>query len=99
MDLWHCGGCLNKQAARYARRQAPATNRPTQRTKPSNRLKSKAAAKIRRHAQAFRVRRIFLHRRDLWFLITAHSSQSVIRTVFLPPLRYVMQNRKGKEKT
>ena len=24
---WHCGGCLNKQAARYARRQASSTDR------------------------------------------------------------------------
>ncbi len=28
--LWHCGGCLIKQARRYARRQAPAINK----TKP-----------------------------------------------------------------
>ena len=40
--------------------RSPSSTRhkQTQRTKPSNRLKSKAAAKIRRHAQAFRVRRI-----------------------------------------
>lgn len=68
---WHCGGCLIKQAARYARRQAPATNQHNEQ-KPSNRRKSKAAAKIRRHAQAFRVRRIF-YAAAIYCFLTARS--------------------------
>ncbi len=55
---------------RCAAQQAPANNRlNATKNRPKNRLKSKAAAKIRRHAQAFRVRRIFLRRRAFCFFI------------------------------
>ena len=76
------GACINECAA-ARRNKHPQTDRTQRKNRSSNRLKSKAAAKIRRHAQAFRVRRIFLRRRAFCFLYgVLFLSDGVIRTIF-----------------
>lgn len=89
LNFWHCGGCLSCTSARLRRadKHPPQTDQ-TQRTKPRNRLKSKAAAKIRRHAQAFRVRRIFLRRRDLLLFNGAFLSTVLFAPSFFVPFTF-----------
>lgn len=85
-------GCAATPPSRFAlgRLQAPANNQTDTTNNRANRLKSKAAAKIRRHAQAFRVRRIFLRRRTFCFymscflLSTVLFAPSFLRTVYIP---------------
>ena len=85
MALWRV---LDKTSG-WLRSPSSTRHKPTQRTKPRNRRKSKAAAKIRRHAQAFRVRRIFLRRRDLSLFNGAFLSAVLFAPLFLCRLRSV----------
>lgn len=78
IGLWHCGGCLIKQAARYARRQAPATNRHN--TTNKNR---ETAEKARRRLKYGDTRRlsvfaVFFYAAAIFCFLTVRSFRAVL---------------------